>query len=391
MLKKSDLLRRAYENEEEQPCFCVGEDGVILWANKAVLAYLPCLIEGVSIDLALPECFPNGFSPVLIGESRTIYFPQGDETLTFTRFHVQRSADFFLVRYDPSGQYQVTRGDSGRDSVPLMTSFLRQRVNRIFDLTSSSHGEMEDLAYDYEQESPFLSKRIYALVERLASAEEDCRSILCMALQMEEYYRFATRTDLVQKQLDMYSYFSQLLHQFKVCSLQLPLDFDYEIENSYESWTLVLDEQRYTIALLGMFRVSCLAALQRGHGKLRVWVREENGEVCVDIEEAEQPLHALMEERVQLLHGGQQVPTPGRMAYENLRKLTEFHGGSCVLAAIGETSGWRIQLRLPAELDLGGRLFCDPGYTPGIQPNTLGGQLGLVKIMLAGLGDFFYG
>ena len=79
------------------------------------------------------------------------------------------------------------------------------------------------------------------------------------------------------------------------------------------------------------------------------------------------------------------------MAYENLRKLTEFHGGSCVLAAIGETSGWRIQLRLPAELDLGGRLFCDPGYTPGIQPNTLGGQLGLVKIMLAGLGDFFYG
>jgi len=396
VLKKHELLRRAYESEKALPCFCLDEDGVVLWANEAAMIAIPQLLSGHPVEQALPGCFPGGFDAEQIGEGMTIDLSSGAESITLTRFHVKRNEDFFLAQYESCDRYQMARADNGRDGMTLMTGYVRQRVNRIFDLISESRGDIQEFLLEHRSDNPSLFQKLVRPMEWMTGAEEDCRGLLCLAMQLEEYYRFPSRNQLNRKELDCCDYFSSLLHDIHVYTLDMPLDFHYTVEPQNESWTISLDPNRYTVALLGLLRVSYISALERGEdeqgGKssLTVRVRMERDAVMVDIRDTVTDTSQLEKDEVGVIRTGGRVPSPAKIAYENLRRLTEFQNGQCHLMTVPNELGYRLRIRLPAVFVSKNRVEAEVDYqrqTSETWPSSLSSQRGLVQIMFARMED----
>lgn len=381
MLKKSELLKRAYESEKNRLCFCVKENGEILWASEAAEAALPGLRAGEKLESALPDCFPHGFHGEQMGPVETVFFPDEQESRLFlTRF--EDDEPFFLAEYETGGREDNSSedGEEAQLSVDMLVRQVRQRTSRIFDLISEVRDQLEDYQLVHREECPLLMEELSRQLDWAAGAEKECRILMREAIQLEEFYQCFDEGPLMQTDVDGLDFFSDLLHSVKLYTVGHSLEFEYEIQLQEHDCMLYMDRHRFTLALLGMIRISCASAAACGKGGLWMTVSREGNSLLLtmrdDVSRPEDLGEGVPRRKEELTSG------MSAMCCRRFRQLVEEQEGRWLLALEPGRPGYCLQVRLPVSVSFSRKLNTVTPYHLTGWPDSLSGQKGMVEIML---------
>lgn len=366
MAGRTDWLYKLYRSHK-QPCFCFGEDFMILWVNSAAMKEFPNVAAETNIAESFPQFVWAGLSEQDKPASTAIQIYNklgGQDRLEVLTFSDAKEGNLYVGVYYKSSPVHLSINGDDKGSVKLLSYYIRQRMTNIFNLSELISERMVERE-DYES------------ARHIRDIERNCRALLKLSYNFNAYYTVSDASAIYQTDVDFHEYFTPLMNQVEIILASTDLSFVFDPD--YQNGIVKVDKALFATAILNIINISYLYAQQEGHFICRteffpdelLLTLEDN---VTDYETVTSP--GVLD--VVALDTTGEPPAMKKMCYDILQKTIELHGGQCIIS--DNRPGIKIFIRMKAKLIDNDYVSDEPVYT---SKRKIGGKLGIVDIMLS--------
>lgn len=335
-LKRSELFKQAYCQEEKRGYFCFSRDGEVLWLNDAASQALPMLTEGQSVAVVSPD-----FDMKNPGDTRLVTLT-GGYSMRVSRFEESGPDGCFYIA-------EIIRDSVADERTPdylaLLAAQIRDRIGRIRTFITETHSGLSDIQADYSGNVPRLVSELDHQLMWIHGAEKDCDALMRCALQAEE--SIVPRD--VDEQTDAAEVLPALLQDTEVYLKKnlIPLNISCDWSGLKGEVFIGCSKEKLALAFLGMLRTAAVSAAIKEGNQLTLQAWNDEDMLTVRLHDSITDPSQL--EAYEPMPGryGQQVPVPANFFAARLRYLVESVEGSWMVGRTPGDTGYTMNVRFP--------------------------------------------